>query len=146
MYINNIARKRSITMNLLSNSLFYAAAATTAIPGILHLIFASNVIGSNILSGTFFIIAGIIQIFWALPMVRRWGKIWYYIGIAGTVILIILWTVTRAPNPITEGRALPINEIGITIEVFQIAYIVITAIILAKEKGRRTPQITKEKG
>jgi hypothetical protein len=131
-------------MNLRSNPLFYAAGATTAVAGILHLIFASNVIGSNMLSGTFFIVAGIAQIFWALLMIRRWGKIWYYIGIAGTVILIILWTVTRAPNPITEGRALPINEIGVTIEVFQIAYIAITAIILAKESGRTTPQIIKE--
>ncbi|MGH9982939.1 MAG: hypothetical protein ACRD8W_03185 [Nitrososphaeraceae archaeon] len=132
-------------MNLRRNSLFYAAAATTAIPGILHLIFASNVIGSNILSGTFFIIAGVVQIFWALPMIRRWGKIWYYIGIAGTVILIILWTVTRAPNPITEGRALPISEIGIAIEVFQIAYIAITVIILVKERGEKSAQIIKEK-
>jgi hypothetical protein len=133
-------------MNLRSNSLFYAAAATTAIPGILHLIFASNVIGSNILSGTFFIIAGVVQIFWALPMIRRWGRIWYYIGITGTVILIILWTVTRAPNPITEGRALPINEIGIAIEVFQIAFIAITTIILVREKGGRTTPIINEKG
>jgi hypothetical protein len=132
-------------MNI-GNPLFYAATATTAIAGILHLILASNIVGSNILSGTFFIVAGIIQIFWALPMVRRWGKIWYYIGISGTVILIILWIVTRAPNPITEGRALPINEIGVAIEVFQIAYIVITAIIIAKERGGRTPQIIKEKG
>jgi hypothetical protein len=133
-------------MNLISNSLFYAAAAaTTAIPGILHLIFASSVIGSNLLSGIFFIIAGVVQIFWALPMIRRWGKIWYYIGIAGTVILIILWTVTRAPNPITEGRALPISEIGIAIEVFQIAYIVITVIILVKERGGRRAKIIKER-
>jgi hypothetical protein len=133
-------------MKLINNLLFYAAAAATAIAGILHLIFASNVIGSNIPSGTFFIVAGIAQVFWALPMVRRWGKVWYYIGIAGTVVLIILWTVTRAPNPITEGRALPINEIGVAIEVFQIAYIVITAIIIAKERGERRPQIINEKG
>jgi hypothetical protein len=132
-------------MSLIGNSLFYAAAATTAIPGILHLIFASNVIGSNIFSGIFFIVAGIIQIFWALPMVRRWGKVWYYIGIAGTAILMILWTVTRVPNPITEGRALPINEIGVAIEVFQIAYIVITAIILVKERSGRTTSIIKER-
>jgi hypothetical protein len=132
-------------MNIRSNPLFYAAAATTAVAGILHLIFASNVIGSNMLSGTFFIVAGIAQIFWGLPMIRRWGKTWYYVGIAGTVILIILWTITRAPNPIIEGRALPINEIGVTIEVFQIAYIAITAIILDKERGRTTPQLIKEK-
>jgi hypothetical protein len=53
-------------MNLISNSLFYAAAAAaTAVAGILHLIFASNVIGSNMRSGTFFIVAGIAQIFWS---------------------------------------------------------------------------------
>jgi hypothetical protein len=78
-------------------------------------------------------------------MIRKCGKVWYYIGIAGTVVLIILWTVTRAPNSITEGRALPINEIGVAIEVFQTAYIVITAIIIAKERGKRRPQIIKEK-
>jgi hypothetical protein len=49
------------------------------------------------------------------------------------------------PNPITEGRALPINEKGVAIEVFQIAYIVITAIIIAKERGERRSQIIKGK-
>jgi hypothetical protein len=123
-------------MNPISNSLlFYVASATTAIAGILHLIFASNVIAFNVTSGIFFIVAGLAQIFWVLPMIRRWGKVWYFIGIAGTLVLIILWTVTRVSNPITEGRALPINEIGIAIEVFQITYVVITAIIVAKERG-----------
>jgi hypothetical protein len=102
---------------------------------VLHIITVNN----------FFIVAGIAQIFWALPMVKRWGKIWYYIGIAGTVILIIIWAITRVPNnPITGGRALPINEMGITIEVFQIIYIVITAIIIAKERSGKV-QMIKEK-
>jgi hypothetical protein len=62
------------------------------------------------------------------------GKIWYYIGIAGTIILIIMWAMTRMPgNPIT-GRGGPISDMGIAIEVFQIAYVVITAIIIAKER------------
>jgi hypothetical protein len=117
-----------------SSALYYGAAATTAIAGILHLIFASNIIGFNIVNGVFFIISGIAQIFWVLPMIRRWGSIWYYIGIAGTIILIILWAITRMPgNPIT-GRGGPLNEIGIAIQVFQIAYVVITAIIIAKER------------
>jgi tellurite resistance protein TehA-like permease len=59
---------------LTRNSLFYAAAATTALAGMLHLIFASNVLGFNILSGIFFIIAGVVQIFWAIPMIGRWEK------------------------------------------------------------------------
>jgi hypothetical protein len=41
---------------------------------------------------------------------------------------------TRVPNPITNGRALSISGIGIATEIFQIAFIIITALILAKEK------------
>ena len=129
-----------------STNAFNPAAATTAIAGILHLIFASNVIGFNILNGTFFIVAGIAELFWALPMIKRWGRIWYYIGIVGTIILIIMWAMTRMPgNPIT-GRGGPINEIGVAIQVFQIAYVVLSAIIIVKERRGhiRDSQIRKE--
>ena len=108
----------------------------------MHLIFASNVIGFNILNGTFFIVAGIARLFWALPMIKRWERIWYYIGIAGTIILIIMWAMTRMPeNPITGGGG-PINEIGVAIQVFQIAYVVLSAIIIVKERrGQRQPNM-----
>ena len=55
--------------------LYYGAAATTAIAGILHLIVASNIIQLSINNGIFFIVAGIAQIFWTLPMVKRWGRV-----------------------------------------------------------------------
>jgi hypothetical protein len=134
---------------MVKNGLYYyyaaAATTTTAIAGILHLIFASNVIGFNINNGIFFIVAGIAQIFWAVPMIKRWRRIWYYTGIAGTIVLIIMWVMTRIPgNPIT-GRGGPINEIGIAIEVFQIAYIVLTAIIIGKETTTRRSQTIKER-
>jgi hypothetical protein len=133
---------------MVKNGLYYYAAAattTTTIAGILHLIFASNVIGFNINNGIFFIVAGIAQIFWAVPMIKRWRRIWYYIGIAGTIVLIILWAITRVPgNPII-ARGGPINEIGIAIEVFQIAYIVLTAIIIGKETTTRRSQTIKER-
>ena len=128
--------------------LYYAAAATTAIAGILHLIVASNVIQLSINNGIFFIVAGIAQIFWALPMVKRWGRVWYYLGIGGTIILIILWAMTRLPNnPITGERPFPINAMGISIEILQIAYIVLTAIIIVKERSskRGGAQTVKEK-
>jgi len=116
------------------NILYYAAAATTAIAGILHLSLVPNVIGRNPNSGIFFIISGIAQIFWVIPMLKRWGRIWYFLGIGGTIILIIMWVITRVPgNPIT-GRGGPISEMAIVIEIFQIAYIVITAIIILKER------------
>jgi hypothetical protein len=114
---------------------YIAAAATTAIAGILHLIWASSIIGKAPPTfSIFFIVSGIAQVFWALPMIKRWGRIWYYIGIAGTVVLVILYAVTRVPNPLTGGRPAPTNEIGIAIMVFQIAYIAITAIILVRER------------
>ena len=116
--------------------LYYAAAATTAIAGILHLSLVPDIIGRNLNSGVFFLISGVAQIFWVIPMLKRWGRIWYYIGIAGTIILIIMWAMTRIPgNPIT-GRGGPISEMAIAIEVFQIAYVVLTAIIIVKDTKR----------
>ena len=126
------------------NILYYAAAATTAIAGILHLILVPNVIGRNPNSGIFFIISGIAQIFWVIPMLKRWGRIWYFLGIGGTLILIIMWVITRVPgNPIT-GRGGPISEMAIVIEISQIAYIIITAIIILKER-RGHKEIVKGK-
>jgi hypothetical protein len=56
----------------------------------------------NINIAIFFLVAGILQLFWIIPMLKKWGRIWYAIGIAGTVILIGIWAVTRIPdNPIT---------------------------------------------
>jgi hypothetical protein len=113
---------------------YIAAAATTAIAGILHLIWVSNIIGkAPPIFNIFFIISGVAQAFWALPMIKRWGRKWYYIGIAGTIILVILYAATRLPNPLTGWRPAPTNEIGISISIFEIAYIVITAIILVRE-------------
>jgi len=124
------------------NTLIYAAGACTLIAGILHLSLASNFIGMNVPVGVFFLVAGIVQIFWTLPTVRSWGKIWNYIGIGGTIILIIIWTITRYPdNPIT-GRGLPVNSIGVTVEVFQIAFIILCALMIARD--RRTIGVNKK--
>jgi hypothetical protein len=125
--------------------LYYAGAtATTAIAGILHLSLVPDIIGRNLNSGVFFLISGIAQIFWVIPMLKRWGRTWYYIGIAGTIILIIMWAMTRVPgNPIT-GRGGPISEMAVAIEVFQVAYIIITAIIIAKESRSSITQTIKD--
>jgi hypothetical protein len=123
---------------------YYAAAAATAIAGILHLSLVPNIIGFNMNSAIFFIVAGLAQLFWVVPMIKRWGRIWYYIGIVGTIILIIMWVMTRIPgNPIT-GRGGPISEMAVAIEVFQVAYIIITAIIIANETRSSISQTIKD--
>jgi hypothetical protein len=114
---------------------YITAGATTGIAGILHLVYAYNGIGRGVsLFTIFFIVAGIAQLFWVLPMVKRWGQKWYVAGIGGTIVLMIVYAMTRVPNPITNGRALSISGIGIATEIFQIAFIIITALILAKER------------
>ena len=118
---------------------YAAAAAATAIAGILHIVYASNLLGRGPPTfGIFFMISGLAQLFWTLPMIKQWGRIWYYIGIAGTIVLIIMYFMTRVPNPITT-RALPTSSMGIIIEIFEFICIGITAYIVARQ-GRIEPK------
>lgn len=118
---------------------YYAAAGTTAVAGILHIVLFYNVIDIAYYPAIFFLTAGIVQLFWAVPMIRRWGIPWYYAGIGGTAVLIALWVVTRVPNPIT-GEGLPINEMGIAVETLQVAYIAITSMIVTSMRKLKTRQ------
>jgi hypothetical protein len=113
--------------------LYYSAAGMTAIAGVLHLIMAPNILNFNLNSAILFFVGGAAQLFWAIPMIRRWGRVWYCIGIGGTLILIAIWIITRVQgNPIT-GRGMPINEMGIAVEATQWAFLGLTAAILVVE-------------
>ena len=74
----------------------------------------------------FFIISGLAQLFWVIPVIKRWSKLWYYIGIGGTFILIILWIVLVPHNKI--------SGLEIAIELFQIVFIILCSIIIAKDR------------
>jgi hypothetical protein len=123
-------------------ALYVAAAATTAIAGMLHLMLGPNNLDSNINQGILFIVGGIAQVFWIIPMVRRWGIPWYAIGIGGTIVFMALWIITRIPgNPIT-GRGGPAgNPIAITIEVFQAVFIGLAASIIIYEHRKKKQQL-----
>jgi hypothetical protein len=113
--------------------LYYSAAGTTAIAGRLHLILAPNMLNFNSSSAILFFVGGVAQLFWVVPMIRRWGRVWYGIGIGGTLLLIALWMITRIDgNPIT-GRGGMINEMGIAVETMQWAFVGLTAAILVME-------------
>ena len=89
----------------------------------------------NLAIATFFLGSGIAQIFWILPMLKRWGKPWYYIGIGGNLGFIILCVITLLPgNPVT-GRGGNVDITAAICESAQVAYIVITATILVRERG-----------
>ncbi|HEX7208407.1 MAG TPA: hypothetical protein VF233_09510 [Nitrososphaeraceae archaeon] len=121
-----------------NKGLFELAAVFTATAGILHLVRAplkphgfpaELVVQAEIL----FIVGGILQIFWVLPMIRHWGRPWYMVGLIGTAVFMAFWIISRVPNPIT-GVALPNNVLGYATEAVQSAFIVVTLIIIAKEK------------
>ena len=125
-------------MARMTNALYYAAATTTAIAGILHLVLSPNILEFNLNSGIFFIVAGIAQLFWVVPIIKKWGRPWYFVGIGGTIILIVLFAITRMPdNPIT-GRAGPIMPMSLVIEVMQLAFIGLSiAIIIYESKAKK---------
>jgi hypothetical protein len=114
--------------------LIYVAGACTLVAGILHILVASNAIGLNFPVGVFFLVAGIAQVFWTLPIVRTWGRVWYAIGLGGTVILIGIYLIAITPgNPITE-RTVPIEGWGVGIAVFEIAFIVLCALLIKRDR------------
>src|ERR687894_1570160 len=127
-------------------ALYIAAAVTTAIAGMLHLMNGPNSLNFNVNQGILFIVGGIAQVFWIIPMIRRWGIRWYAIGIAGTIVFMALWIITRIPgNPIT-GRGGPAgNPIAITIEVFQAAFIGLAIAIIIYEHRKKKGQQEVEK-
>jgi hypothetical protein len=109
---------------LKNQTLFYGAAASTFIAGVLHLAIVPmffNKMPANV--AIFFIISGLAQLFWVIPVIKRWSNIWYYVGIGGTAILIILWVIVVPHNGI--------SELEVAIELFQIVFIILCTIIIA---------------
>ena len=83
--------------------------------------------------GILFLIGGLAQVIWVLPTVRGWNKAWYYVGIGGTLTFIIIWVVTRFPDNPINGRGGSISETAIAVEVFQVAFVVLSIIILSRD-------------
>ena len=122
-------------MTITKRSLLYLGAAVcTGIAGILHLMLVSGSINSHLEYATFFLVSGVAQIFWVLPMVKKWGRIWYVIGIAGTIVLVgltgyVIANIVENPESTPPG----ISEMAVAIEVFQVSYVIMTGILSLRE-------------
>ena len=113
---------------LINRVLSYVTAASTFIGGVLHLaiipmFFAFTPVNVMI----FFLVSGAGQLFWVIPVLKRWSNVWYYIGMGGTAILIALFVIA------VPARGLPVSELEITIELVQIVFI-IGSIMIVKER------------
>lgn len=83
---------------------------------------------------TFFLVAGLAQIFWILPVVKKWGKPWAYVGIGGTVVLIIMYMIA------VPGSGHPAQSSDAGIIFFQTLFIILYSIIVAKNKQQNTKE------
>ena len=113
--------------------LYYAAAAATALAGILHLTLAPNMLNFNPNGGILFFVGGAAQLFWALPMAKRWGRPWYAVGICGTLVLMLIWVITRMPGNFITGRGGRVNEMAMAVEALQGAFVGLSIAIIALE-------------
>ena len=118
--------------NKLKSILIIAAIASTTIAGILHIFMVPRSIDHDVYEGIFFLISGILQVFWILPIIRDWNKIWYYIGIGGTAVLFVLWFAERIPG-LESGRGIRLSTNTIAIEAFQIAFIGLCIVLLRRK-------------
>ena len=128
---SELGRLGSEMANTNRTLLYLGAAACTGIAGILHLLFVPSSITAGIQYTTFFLISGLLQLFWVLPMVKRWGRIWNIVGFAGTAVLVglsgyVIIESVRNPQLTPPG----VTELAVAIEIFQISYVIITAIII----------------
>jgi len=115
---------------LTNKILVYAAAASTCTAGILHLAIVPmffTMMPTNVI--IFFIVAGLAQVFWVVPVIKKWGKLWYYIGIGGTIILIIMFIIA------VPARGLPVSELEVAIILAQIVFIILYSITFRESRA-----------
>jgi hypothetical protein len=110
--------------------LLFAAGASTFVAGVLHLTIVPMFFSQMSLDVTiFFIVSGMAQLFWVIPTVKRWIIPWYYIGIGGTIILIIMYFIA------VPGSGYPISPLDVAIQASQIAFIILSIIIIKKNRA-----------
>ncbi len=113
----------------MTDKLLYTAAVSTIIAGVLHLAIVPMFFKLMTIDVIiFFLVSGLAQIFWAIPIIKRWIIPWYYIGIGGTIVLILLWVIA------VPGSGYPIGKLDVPIEVSQIVFIIVCTIIIKRSR------------
>ncbi|TVP40067.1 tetratricopeptide repeat protein [Candidatus Nitrosocosmicus arcticus] len=146
--IPNIQQQSLLFANSISNRIkrkisvvFYITAFSTITGGILHLL----MIGPELKPVNFpvemlpytdglFILSGILQIFWCIPMIMRWGYKWYLSGLIGTIGLSLLLLITRIPNGITGLPLEDKNPMSLLTEISQLLFIGSTLTVIKYSK------------
>jgi hypothetical protein len=113
---------------LLDNKVLrYTTGLCTFLAGVLHILLIPlffTLLTIDVI--IFFIVSGLAQMFWVIPVIRKWSKFWYYVGIGGIIVLIIMYVIA------VPGSGYPVNELGASIVLFQSAFIILYSIMMIK--------------
>jgi len=118
---------------------YYAAATTTIITGLIQLVLSitlTTLEKGNPSLQIFFTGIGILQLFWAIGIIRRWGSVFYSLAIGLNVALIFMWPLLRLPQNIF-GVPLPVDALSVAIEVLQIIFFALCTIILGSSEDSK---------
>lgn len=122
--------------------ILYIAAISTIGGGILHLLMLGPALKpANFpmellpFTDALFAISGILQIFWCIPIIKKWGIKWYSIGLVGTIGLTMLLLLTRIPNGVTNSPLHDTNPMALLTEISQFLFIGASIIIIHHEYG-----------
>lgn len=122
-------------------TLCYLSSVFTILGGMMHFIMLGPSLKPVnfpmemlVYTDSLFVLAGMLQIFWAIPMIMRWSLKWHYMGIIGTIGLTALLAITRFPNIITTNPLIDVNPMAMYTKIVQILYIVSTITIITIRK------------
>jgi hypothetical protein len=108
------------------------ATIAVAAAGILHIAVAPQHYQHAPAHAIFFVVAGIAEIVWALIFLRRPTQQVYYVGLALTGGLILLWALTRVVPAPFHGHAEAIDLGGIACKVSEVAGLAALLMIAAQ--------------
>ncbi len=78
--------------------LSFVTSGVTVIAGIMHLQMVPTSISHEMGEGVLFLVGGALQVFWAVPVIKQWGRVWQIVGILGTAVFSIIWFATHTHN------------------------------------------------
>jgi len=112
----------------------YFATLPVLYAGIVHLYISVEHIEHALAHGIFFVGIGIIQIAWAIRFLSKRSEWLYYMGLALSGGILVLWVITRILPAPFEGAAGPIDYWGVFVA-FMEAVAFIGLMIYAKQSA-----------
>ena len=92
----------------------------------------------NLLVGIFFVFAGAIHLFWAIPYGRGWDVHWYYPVMATTAFLAVMWSILRTVNFYAEETIILFTLMTTATGAFQAAFLFSTAFLIIFKELRES--------